>query len=97
MGEETTLSVNDKPRIITVKAEGTAPIVKIEIIRNNEVVHTYKKRDLSAEFQWEDDKPLNQIALSSTYNGDAPFVFYYCRLTQENGQMAWSSPVWIAI
>ena len=94
MGEETTISSHDKPRRISVKAEGTAPITKVEIIRNNQVIYTHAKKDLSAEFQWEDNESLAQIALSPTYEGDTPFVFYYCRLTQENGQIAWSSPVW---
>ena len=99
MGKEVKISslskdANDRPRRVAVKAEGTALIKKIEVVRNNEVVYTHKKRDLSAEFQWEDNVPLAQIALSPTYMGDVPFVFYYCRLTQENGQMAWSSPVW---
>jgi hypothetical protein len=94
MGEETTISLHDKPRRISVKAEGTALITKVEIIRNNQVIYTHAKKDLSAEFQWEDNESLAQIALSPTYEGDTPFVFYYCRLTQENGQIAWSSPVW---
>ena len=45
-------------------------------------------------FLWEDNAPLSEIALSPTYEGDVPFVFYYCRLRQNNGQMAWSSPIW---
>jgi hypothetical protein len=93
MGKEVELP-SDKSRKIVVKAEGTAPIEKVEIIRNNEVVYAYTERQLSAEFQWEDNEPLAQIALSPSYAGDMPFVFYYCRLTQENGQMAWSSPIW---
>jgi hypothetical protein len=24
-----------------------------------------------------------------------PFVFYYIRATQEDGHMAWSSPIWV--
>jgi hypothetical protein len=96
MGEEVEIPV-DMPRKIAVRAEGTGIIEKVEIIRNNQVVYTYAERVLSAEFEWEDDTPLSQIAIPPAYEGDVPFVFYYCRLTQENRQMAWSSPVWFLL
>jgi hypothetical protein len=97
MGKEVKASSRDKSRKIVVKAESTAPIEKVEIIRNSEIVYIHRERNLSAEFQWEDNESLDQIALSLTYEGDMLFVFYYCRLTQENGQMAWSSPIWLLI
>ena len=96
MGEEVEIP-EGMPRKIAVRAEGTGPIEKVEIIRNNQVVYTYAERGLSAEFEWEDGAPFSQIAMSPAYEGDVPFVFYYCRLTQENGQMAWSSPVWFLL
>jgi len=95
MGQEVRLPSGES-RMVSVKAEGTAPIEKVEIIRNGGVVYTHKKRNLSVEFQWEDRKPLPELAIPPVYEGDTPFVFYYCRLTQENGQMAWSSPIWFS-
>ena len=29
------------------------------------------------------------------YDG-RPFVYYYIRILQEDGEMAWSSPIWVA-
>ena len=37
----------------------------------------------SVSFEWEDSSPLHSAA------------FYYVRLRQADGQMAWSSPVWV--
>jgi hypothetical protein len=95
MGQEADYSGEYRVREISVKAEGTTRITNAEIIRNNEVVYSHSGKGLSVNFDWEDKEPLENIAFKPSYDGDAPFIYYYCRLTQENQQMAWSSPVWI--
>ena len=43
--------------------------------------------------------PESLYALTGTYALDAGVgedSFYYLRVTQENGQMAWSSPIWVS-
>ncbi|MBD3183105.1 DUF3604 domain-containing protein [Candidatus Poribacteria bacterium] len=95
MGQGAEYSTEYNTRKIFVKAEGTANITKAEIIRNNKVIHCHTGKGLSVSFDWEDKESLDDIAFKPSYDGDSPFVYYYCRITQENGQMAWSSPIWI--
>jgi hypothetical protein len=68
---------------IKVEAAGTAPIQSVELIRDNKVIHHWQGSDEQVRLEYEDDM------LSSGGNH-----YYYVRLTQVDGQMAWSSPVW---
>lgn len=98
MGKE--LSTTEKPgllinRHITGYVAGTTNLVKIEIIRNGKVIHTYEPDEgYSYEFAFDDMDPLEKVAIKS--NDKRPsFVYYYIRVTQEDGHMAWSSPIWV--
>jgi len=71
------------PAEIKVEATGAAPIQSVELIRDNKVIHHWRGCDEQVRFEYEDDM------LSSGGNH-----YYYVRLTQVDGQMAWSSPVW---
>ncbi len=62
---------------------GTAPVRKIEVIRNNTYIHTQPGSGPSLEFRYVDNQPLP---------GES---YYYIRVEQTDGQLAWSSPVWI--
>jgi hypothetical protein len=68
---------------LSVRVIGTAPIRQIDIIRNNEFVHTLQNQaaDVSFTFSDRDRKP------GETY--------YYVRVQQVNDQIAWSSPIWV--
>lgn len=98
MGKE--LSTVDKPgllinRHITGFVAGTADIVKVEIIRNGKVIHTYEPDEGYAfEFAYDDMEPLEKVAIKSK-DKRPNFVYYYIRATQEDGHMAWSSPIWV--
>jgi hypothetical protein len=98
MGKE--LSTTDKPglminRHLTGYVAGTSDIVKVEIIRGGKVIHTYEPQTgYSFEFAFDDMAPLDKVVLPSK-DKRPPFVFYYIRVTQEDGHMAWSSPIWI--
>jgi len=99
MGSE--FSLSDEPearlcRTIEVSISGTAPIEKAEIICNNQVVHTVVgdgKQDI--DFAWEDERAFEKVALQPTKWAFRPFVFYYARIQQSDGEMAWASPVWL--
>ena len=83
-------------RTIKVSVSGTAPIEKAEIICNNRVVHTIAgdgKPDI--DFIWEDKRAFEKIALPPAKWAVKPFVFYYARIQQAEGDMAWASPVWL--
>jgi hypothetical protein len=92
-------STADKPglainRHISGFAAGTKNLKTVEIIRNGEVIKTFKPvNSYSLEFEFDDLTDISKTLL----NGDKkpPFVFYYIRVTQEDGHMAWASPIWI--
>ena len=69
---------------IRIEALGTAPIRLVELIRNNEVVH-----------RWQDSGESMAVEYHDSLLSSVPACTYYVRLTQEDGQMAWSSPVWL--
>ena len=97
MGSE--LSTAIKPGLVVNRhisgyVAGTAKLTTIEIIRNGDVLHTFSPDGNNFEYEYDDLTSFAQIALPDPQNG-APFAFYYLRVTQENGAMAWSSPIWI--
>jgi hypothetical protein len=97
MGSE--LSTKLKPglalnRHITGYVAGTAPLKSVALVRNGEVIKTFTTKDYSIDFMWDDEEPLSKVALSSS-EGRPHFAFYYLRVTQQDGHMAWSSPIWI--
>ncbi len=82
-------------RKLKVTVHGTAKIKTIEVVRNNQDVHTVSPNTLDAQFEWTDTEPLKEINLTPTAHSPESFTFYYARITQEDGEMAWVSPVWI--
>jgi len=67
------------PRTITATARGPAPVSNMVLVRNNEDI-------LSVD----DDR------LTFTDDTDpAPLLYYYVRVEFEDGELAWSSPVWV--
>jgi hypothetical protein len=77
------------PRLDVV-AIGTAPIDRVEVIRNGVVVHTETpkgKQTESLRFHWEDKQPVQRDKAS----------YYYVRVLQTDGQMAWASPIWVKV
>ncbi len=69
---------------IRIEALGTAPIRLVELIRSNKIVHRWRNGGESLSLEHSDNVPSS-----------IPDCYYYVRLTQEDGQMAWSSPVWL--
>jgi hypothetical protein len=72
-----------KPPRIRLVAKGTKPIVRIELVRNNQYIFTKEYTDSAPErtFEYQDET--------------APPAFYYVRVTQAPGEWAWSSPIWV--
>lgn len=99
MGSE--LNTKAKPglmfnRHITGYVAGTSLITSIEVIRNGVVVHEMKPNLPHLEFTYDDTELLQKIALTAPEE-EPSFVYYYLRITQENGHIAWSSPIWIDV
>ena len=99
MGSE--LSTKTKPglcynRHITGYVAGTQTLSSVEIVRNGEVLHCFSPKQAHLTFAHDDETAISQSAILR--NDDAlPFVYYYIRVTQTDGHMAWSSPIWIDI
>ena len=82
-------------RHIVGYAAGTDRIAKVEIIRNGKVLHEITPKEVNnLDFTYDDMSDLNKCLITPS-KGKAGFVYYYLRVTQENGHMAWSSPIWI--
>ena len=83
-------------RTLDIECHGTAPVDRIDIIRGNTVVHSIPgedREDIAAT--WEDTEPLDAIMLPPAQFCDHPFAFYYVRVLQQDGEVAWASPVWV--
>lgn len=72
------------PVPIHVRVLGTAPLRSVEVLRNNEVL-VARRRLGTAE--------VNLHFMDASPPAGA--AWYYVRVTQTDGQMAWSSPVWL--
>ncbi|MCB1084754.1 MAG: DUF3604 domain-containing protein [Chlamydiia bacterium] len=97
MGSE--LSTKAKPglaynRHITGYAVGLAPIKEVLLIRNGKTFHQFKPKDDNFEFTFDDEEPLEKVALNGK-DELPPFTYYYMRVEQEDGHLAWSSPIWV--
>jgi len=77
-----------EPVRVQVSVVGTAEISKVDVIRNNVDVHTVSPESEAVSFEFCDD--LHDTPLARE-------VYYYVRVTQSDGEMAWSSPVWVVL
>ena len=68
---------------LSVRVIGTQPIRQIDIIKNQEFVHTRQNQAQDVEFTFVDGDPSR---------GEN---YYYVRVQQVDGQIAWSSPIWV--
>jgi hypothetical protein len=97
MGEDVEARPGDgvlSQRSFNVEAHGQARIVTLEVVRNNEVVHRARPESHDASVTWTDQEPFEDFALRPK-SRRPPFAFYYVRVLQDDGEMAWASPIWI--
>ena len=89
MGSVLTAEQVGNVRELKVFARGTDEIDRVEVLKNGKVVDTgqYSNQGDSEDFQleWEDAADLT----GNTY--------YYVRVIQVDGEMAWSSPIWVDV
>ena len=62
---------------------GTGPIASITLVKNNLVIYTKPGEGPEMNFTYTD---------ADAKPGDA---YYYVRVEQKNGQLGWSSPIWV--
>jgi hypothetical protein len=72
---------------LDIHVVGTGPIANVDVLRDGEVRHSERPGGDATElvFRWEDPAPAIE----------RPTSYYYVRMIQKNGQMAWSSPIWV--
>ncbi len=68
---------------LAVVAAGTNTIKQIDIIRDRQFVYSTRPQAQKTQFTFTDTQK------------EAGESWYYVRLLQEDGQMAWSSPIWV--
>lgn len=73
---------------------GTCNLQSVELIRNGQVIKTWSPGKHSLDFEYDDMSPLEGIVIDAK-DKKPPFVYYYVRVIQVNGHMAWSSPIWV--
>lgn len=71
------------PPQLQVKVAGTAPIRQVDVIRNNTYIHKAEPNTRETSFEYVD---------TSASSGES---YYYVRVQQTDGQLAWSSPIWV--
>jgi len=83
MGEE---GKSNYPRHIKLKVFSATKIIKAEIIKNNQVIFATCEHIITPdlEIEYEDKENSNEIT-----------DFYYARITETEGDIVWSSPIWI--
>lgn len=73
---------------------GTFSLKEVVIVRNGVPLKVFHPNDYFFDFTYDDAEHLSEVVLPSSENRPN-FVFYYLRVTQQNGHMAWSSPIWV--
>lgn len=81
MGDE--FETSERPTL-SIEAHGTAPIARLHIIRDNKYLDTLEAGQRDVERTYTD---MDAEAGKTSY--------YYVRLEQDDGNLAWASPMWI--
>ena len=71
------------PPKLSVHVIGTAPVKTIDVIKNNKYVHQLSPNRSDVQFEYLD--PAIEPGAS----------YYYVRIEQADGQLAWTSPIWL--
>jgi hypothetical protein len=80
MGDELT---TDKAPTFSLEVVGTADLAKVEILRDSEVIAQLPAKGTKFKGDWTDPQPQG-----GTH-------YYYARITQTDGELAWGSPIWV--
>ena len=73
------------PVKLKVLVRGTAPVARVDIIKDFRYVYSTEPKKEQVEFEWTDDEQGRPSGLS----------WYYVRAVQADGELAWASPIWV--
>jgi hypothetical protein len=68
---------------LTAKITGSAPLQRVVVVRDNKYIYSKEPADESFELRYRE----NNLAAGEHY--------YYVRVEQRDGNVAWSSPIWV--
>jgi hypothetical protein len=68
---------------LTARIVGSAPLKEVVVVRDDHVIYSQQPKSEAYDLRFRE---------SETLSGEH---FYYVRAEQENGHVAWSSPVWV--
>lgn len=74
----------DGPVRLQVFAHGTRPIAKVDVIKDFTYVYSTEPKTEQVRFAWTDEEK-RPPGLS----------WYYVRVQQDDGEIAWASPIWV--
>lgn len=77
-------------RELRIRVAGTYPLDRLVIVRNGEEIHAEALAGLAADVSWTDDD-----ALESVCDDGIRGVYYYAKVYQQDGNIAWASPIWL--
>ncbi|NOY81914.1 MAG: hypothetical protein GXP31_13035 [Kiritimatiellaeota bacterium] len=72
------------PVTVAVRADCPQEIDRVEVCRNNEFIYSSSPGKKSVQFEYRDARPIRDR-----------WSYYYVRVIQKDGEIAWSSPVWL--
>ena len=68
---------------LTVYVSGTGPIAQVQVVKSGRIVYTAPGSGTEMRFTYTDQEPQP---------GES---YYYVRVEQKDGQLCWSSPIWV--
>jgi hypothetical protein len=74
----------DGPVTLQVVAQGTGPIKRVDIIKDFLYAYSTEPHVDRVSFSWTDEE-----------RRPAGLSWYYVRVLQEDGELAWGSPMWV--
>ena len=74
-----------EPLPLRVRIRGTGEVESVRIIRDGRIVHTQRPGTQNTDFEFTDAESAS----------NAGTRYYYVRVEQVDGQIAWSSPLWV--
>ncbi len=97
MGSELpAMQVGRHPRL-EVQVAAPSPLERVQVIRNGRVVHTVQpdEEETALRFAWVESEPSPWAAADALPGPHGPSTYYYVKVIQQDGEMAWSSPIWV--
>ena len=94
MGETIEIEDRSLAREVRIDVVGTNKIEKVELIRNCEPLLEHRGSSDHEKIAFRDESDIREVSIAS--EGEM-FSFYYVRVVQADGEMAWTSPIWIVL